>query len=60
MRVRVTAQVLLNPTVSDLTGSFRLYRREACQRLMESVKSKGYTFQMEIIGACGSRLSRSL
>lgn len=44
------AQVLLDPVVSDLTGSYRLYKREACQKLMNSVQSKGFTFQMEIMG----------
>ena len=43
------ATVLLNPQVSDLTGSFRLYKREALSRVMKSVKSKGYVFQMEAI-----------
>lgn len=43
------ADKLLAPGVSDLTGSFRLYKREALQALVESVRSKGYVFQMEII-----------
>lgn len=42
------AQALLSPGVSDLTGSFRLFRREALQRLMAVCKSKGYAFQMEV------------
>lgn len=43
------AAVLLRPGVSDLTGSFRLYRREAFVRIMREVVSTGYVFQMEII-----------
>ena len=46
------AHVLLNPGVSDLTGSFRLYRKDALERMVRSVKSKGYVFQMEIIVRC--------
>ncbi|NWH20458.1 DPM1 mannosyltransferase, partial [Grus americana] len=42
-------QVLLRPGASDLTGSFRLYRREVLQKLMEKCVSKGYVFQMEMI-----------
>ena len=43
------AAVLLAPGVSDLTGSFRLYRRTALEALVAQVRSKGYVFQMEII-----------
>ncbi len=43
------AAVLLAPGVSDLTGSFRLYKREALETLVGVVRSKGYVFQMEII-----------
>ncbi|KAM6340065.1 dolichol-phosphate mannosyltransferase subunit 1 isoform 3-T3 [Alca torda] len=42
-------QVLLRPGASDLTGSFRLYRKEVLQKLMEKCVSKGYVFQMEMI-----------
>jgi len=42
-------QVLLQPGASDVTGSFRLYRRDALQRLVSSCVSKGYVFQMEMI-----------
>lgn len=34
---------------SDLTGSFRLYRRDVLQQLIGACTSKGYVFQMEII-----------
>jgi dolichol-phosphate mannosyltransferase len=40
-------QWLLDPGVSDVTGSFRLYRREALEQLLEAVHSRGYVFQME-------------
>ena len=43
------AATLLNPSASDLTGSFRLYRKEALKQIMPLVKSRGYVFQMEII-----------
>lgn len=43
------AQALLRPAASDLTGSFRLYRKTALQELMGSCISKGYVFQMEMI-----------
>ena len=43
------AAVLLQPRVSDLTGSFRLYRRSCLEELIGKVLSKGYVFQMEII-----------
>ena len=43
------AQVLLQPGASDLTGSFRLYKKDALQKIINSCVSKGYVFQMEII-----------
>uniref|UniRef100_A0AAY4DDJ4 Dolichol-phosphate mannosyltransferase subunit 1 n=1 Tax=Denticeps clupeoides TaxID=299321 RepID=A0AAY4DDJ4_9TELE len=42
-------QVLLRPGASDLTGSFRLYKKEVLERLVERCVSKGYVFQMEMI-----------
>ena len=35
--------------VSDLTGSFRLYRKSVLEKVIPGVNSKGYAFQMEII-----------
>ena len=35
--------------VSDLTGSFRLYKKNVLEKVIASVNSKGYAFQMEII-----------
>ena len=42
-------QVLLRPGASDLTGSFRLYKKEVLQSLVAACVSKGYVFQMEMI-----------
>lgn len=42
-------QVLLRPGVSDLTGSFRLYKKKVLEHLIKSCVSKGYVFQMEMI-----------
>lgn len=43
------ADTVLRPGVSDLTGSFRLYKREVLQSIIEVTESKGYTFQMEMM-----------
>jgi dolichol-phosphate mannosyltransferase len=43
------ANLLLNPGVSDLTGSYRLYKREVLEDVMKSVKGRTYVFQMEVI-----------
>ncbi|CAK9208523.1 unnamed protein product [Sphagnum jensenii] len=45
----VLAHTLLWPKVSDLTGSFRLYKKEALEKLTKVCVSKGYVFQMELI-----------
>ncbi|CAM6088399.1 unnamed protein product [Calypogeia fissa] len=45
----VLAHTLLWPHVSDLTGSYRLYRKRVLQELMKECVSKGYVFQMEMI-----------
>lgn len=42
-------QVLLRPGASDLTGSFRLYKKEVLQNLVSACVSKGYVFQMEMV-----------
>ncbi|CAB4045239.1 dolichol-phosphate mannosyltransferase subunit 1, partial [Paramuricea clavata] len=42
-------QVLLRPGASDLTGSFRLYKKEVLSDLVNSCESKGFVFQMEMI-----------
>jgi len=43
------ADTVLRPGVSDLTGSFRLYKKQVLQKVIESTESKGYTFQMEMM-----------
>lgn len=43
------ADTLLNPGVSDLTGSFRLYKKNVLVTVMKAMQSKGYVFQMEVI-----------
>ena len=43
------ADTVLRPGVSDLTGSFRLYKKAVLERVVGSTESKGYTFQMELI-----------
>jgi len=43
------AEAALSPGVSDLTGSFRLYKRPVIEKIMKSMKGGGYVFQMEII-----------
>ena len=45
----VLADFILRPGVSDLTGSFRLYKKEALIAIIEQTESKGYTFQMEMM-----------
>ena len=47
-------QVLLRPGVTDLTGSFRLYKRDVLNKLVESCVSKGYVFQMEMMARANS------
>ena len=42
-------QILLRPGASDLTGSFRLYKKDRLERIVKSCVSKGYVFQMEMI-----------
>jgi dolichol-phosphate mannosyltransferase len=43
------ADVMLMPGVSDLTGSFRLYRKSVLEKVISSTQSKGYSFQMEMM-----------
>ena len=45
----ILTQTLLQPGVSDVTGSFRLYKKSILQELMSVCTSKGYVFQMEMI-----------
>lgn len=43
------AHILLSPGVSDLTGSFRLYRKQVLVDLVDATQAKGYVFQMEMM-----------
>ncbi|CEH13494.1 glycosyltransferase family 2 protein [Ceraceosorus bombacis] len=43
------ATFVLGPRTTDVTGSFRLYKRPVIERLIREVTSKGYVFQMEIL-----------
>lgn len=45
----LVADTVLRPGVSDLTGSFRLYKRGVLEKVMRETESKGYTFQMELM-----------
>lgn len=37
------------PGVSDLTGSFRLYKKAVLEKVILNTESKGYSFQMEMM-----------
>ncbi|KAF6765880.1 glycosyltransferase family 2 protein [Ephemerocybe angulata] len=43
------ASTVLSPGVSDLTGSFRLYRLPVLRHIISETVSKGYVFQMEMM-----------
>jgi len=43
------ASTFLGVNCSDLTGSFRLYKRDVLEKVIKDVVSRGYAFQMEII-----------
>lgn len=43
------SQTLLRPNATDLTGSFRLYKKDVLEKLTKSCVSKGYVFQMEML-----------
>ena len=43
------ADTMLRPGVSDLTGSFRLYKKDVLDKVIAKVQSKGYVFQMELM-----------
>ncbi|KAI8582287.1 hypothetical protein K450DRAFT_228250 [Umbelopsis ramanniana AG] len=43
------ATLLLRPNASDLTGSFRLYKKDVLLQLIQATIAKGYVFQMEMI-----------
>lgn len=43
------ASTVLRPHVLDLTGSYRLYKKEVLQKIIAATVSKGYVFQMEMM-----------
>ncbi|CAO3681089.1 unnamed protein product [Umbelopsis vinacea] len=43
------ATLMLRPNASDLTGSFRLYKKDVLLQLIQATIAKGYVFQMEMI-----------
>ncbi|PLB36188.1 dolichyl-phosphate beta-D-mannosyltransferase [Aspergillus candidus] len=43
------SDVVLMPGVSDVTGSFRLYKKSVLEKVISSTQSKGYSFQMEMM-----------
>ena len=43
------SDTVLSPGVSDVTGSYRLYKKDVLQTVINSTQSKGYTFQMEMM-----------
>lgn len=43
------SRVMLRPNVSDVTGSFRLYKKPVLEKIISETKSKGYVFQMEMM-----------
>jgi len=45
----LVADTVLQPGVSDLTGSFRLYKKSVLQQVISKTESKGYSFQMEMM-----------
>ncbi|KAK3943275.1 dolichol-phosphate mannosyltransferase subunit 1 [Diplogelasinospora grovesii] len=44
----ILADTVLRPGVSDLTGSFRLYKRSVLEKLFESTDARGFTMQMAL------------
>ena len=45
----MVADTVLQPGVSDLTGSFRLYKKKVLTEVIGKTESKGYSFQMEMM-----------
>ncbi|KAK3502368.1 dolichol-phosphate mannosyltransferase [Neurospora crassa] len=44
----IFADTVLRPGVSDLTGSFRLYKRDVLEKLFQSTDIRGFTMQMAL------------
>ncbi|KAF7683846.1 putative dolichol-phosphate mannosyltransferase [Astathelohania contejeani] len=43
------ASIMLSLGLSDVTGSFRIYRADAFKQLVNHAKSRGYSYQMEVL-----------
>ena len=43
------AEIAMGSSFTDLTGSFRLYRRDLLESLVTSTVTRGYTFQLEMM-----------
>ncbi|KAA8916035.1 hypothetical protein TRICI_001850 [Trichomonascus ciferrii] len=43
------SRIVLRPNISDVTGSFRLYKKPVLEKIIAMTQSKGYVFQMEMI-----------
>ncbi|KAG0438574.1 Dolichol-phosphate mannosyltransferase subunit 1 [Dictyocoela muelleri] len=43
------AQTFLNLNYSDLTGSYRLYKRESLRKIINMIESNGFNFQIEVL-----------
>lgn len=44
----IFADTVLRPGISDLTGSFRLYKRSALEKLFETTDVRGFSMQMAL------------
>jgi len=44
----IFADTVLRPGVSDLTGSFRLYKRSVLEKLFDSTDVRGFSMQMAL------------
>ena len=45
----LVAEVVMGSAFTDLTGSYRLYRRDVLRELVSCTVTKGYTFQLEMM-----------
>jgi dolichol-phosphate mannosyltransferase len=43
------ASFFLRSSISDMTGSFRIYRKSLFQNLTKGIKNNGFAFMMEIM-----------
>lgn len=43
------ARIMMRSTVSDLSGSFRLYKKDSLETLLMGCRTHGYAFQMDLL-----------